>query len=104
MLAIPVSIIITMIVMLLVRFTACFSTYFIIFSSILILFALAYFFFAVSLTTQAYYFNIDGKILFKIVAGILVLLGVIVLIAFCCFRNRINIAIKIIKASARFVN
>lgn len=102
--AIPASIVITMIVMLLVRFTACFSTYFIIISSILLTLALAYLSFMYSLYTQSYYFNIDGKILFKIVAGILAILGIIILIAFCCFKSRINIAIKIIKASARFVN
>lgn len=102
--AIPASIIITMLVMLLVRFTACCSIYVIIIGAILTLLGVAYLSFAKSLTTEARYLNIDGKIFLKIVTGICSLLAFVILTSFCCFKNRINISIKIIKASARFIN
>lgn len=98
---------ITLILMIVIRFTACFSIYLVGFVIIGALLFAAYFFFYSSLfmtNDQLTYFNLKENIVYKVLAGVCVALSFLVMIAFCCFKNRINIAVKMIKASARFVN
>ncbi len=105
--AIPAAIIITILIMILIRFTACFSIYFIVGVIVAGLFYATYYCADVS-----FKMNQDLKILskipwhiaYKVVAGICLLLGAVITITVLCFRKRINIAISMIKAAARFVN
>jgi len=48
--------------------------------------------------------KIPTHILYKIIVGISALIVLIIFIVICCFRKRINIAVNMIKAAARFVN
>ena len=119
-LAIPAAIIFTILLMIIIRFTACFSIYFIITAIILGLFFSTYYFIDLGLKVspdikilskipdhilyKAIAGLIPAHILYKAIAGLSLLIGVIILISICCFRSRINIAINMIKAAARFVN
>lgn len=105
--AVPAAIIITILLMILIRFTACLSIYVVIVAVILGMFFTTYYLIDMSLRTPSdakIFHKIPASIFYKVVAGICALIGMVVMISICCFRQKINIAISMIKAAARFVN
>jgi hypothetical protein len=93
--------------MIIIRFTACFSIYFIVTVIILGLFFGTYYFYDWSMKVHPdakILQKIPAHIMYKVIAGVCLLLATVTLVTIFCFRKRINIAINMIKAAARFVN
>jgi len=95
-----------MLLLLLVRFTACVVIYALIFIALAVLLFITYILYVTSLNLapQTRIFNLNAQIVYKVLSCICLLVALIISTAFCCFHKRINIATKIIKTSARFVN
>ena len=109
--AVPACIIITMVIMILVRFTACFCIYLFVIITVLALGWLTYHFISLGFTVSptaiisAIFFDkLPAHIAYKVIGAICLILTLVISVTMCCFHKRINIAISMIKASARFVN
>ena len=98
--AFPIAIVLSLIIMLLVRFTAGCFIYLLIGLTLVGLVGLGIFL-IVSDTAATY--TTDNKTARIIFAVVCFVLALIILIMVCCFRKRISLASSIIKVSSRFV-
>lgn len=90
------------------RYTACFSVYLLLLVMVGLLFLLALYFYTNSLhaSTETEYFgeSLSEQSLLTIMAVTFIVIGVMIFILFICNRKKINLAIKLLKSSAKFVN
>ncbi len=104
LLAIPISIALALIIMIIVRFTAGCFVYILIFLCIGTLVV-----FGIYIYTQPVGGTIGSTALFQnqtartIVSILCFALAAAILVFFCCFKSRINLASKIVEVSAVFV-
>ena len=106
LIALPIAIILSIIFMLIIRFTAGFFVYLLIFFSVGALVAFGIYLIAVTDPTMGsgYASILQNKVAKTIIGAICIALGVAIIVLFCCFRQRISLASSIIKVSARFVD
>jgi hypothetical protein len=93
--------------MLVIRLTAGFFVYLLVFFAILSLLAIGIFLIAsdpATDTSASGYSLRQNRVATCIVGAICIVLSVLILIMFICFRNRIKLASNIVKVSARFVS
>ncbi len=103
LIAFPITIVLSFVFMILVRFTAGFFIYLLIFFSIGALVAIGIFLIASNPSSDnsvAAYAIRQSRIFMIIIGAISLILAALISIAFCCFRSRIKLASSIVKVSA----
>ena len=100
--SIPIAIVISLLFMLIMRFTAGIFVYLLLGIVMIFLVALGIYLLVPQKPVVA---GVEVGGIGATIAGIVaLLLAVIIAIAFCCYRRRIKLAATIVKVSARFVN
>jgi choline transporter-like protein 2/4/5 len=100
--SVPIAIVLSILFMLIMRFTAGIFVYLLFAIAILGLLLFGIFLIAPS---ESNYLGIQENRTVSIIIGVVcVVLALLILLAFCCFRKRVKLAAIVVKLSARFVN
>lgn len=100
--AIPIAIVMSLIFMLIMRFTAGIFVYLLLVISVVFLIGLGIYLIVPQTPTFAG-IAVESGVGIKIIGALCIIIGIAIVLGFCCYRRRIKLAATIVKVSARFV-